>query len=127
MYSIVEPQDIRNHWRFVKVGLEHILRKSPEYWIPEDVYVALVENRANLWLWKENNVAVGFIIGYLTGENFHIWCAYGKLSDLEKSFSDFEDIVRVQCKSITFESWRPGWDRVARTLGFKPKGWIKEL
>ena len=127
MYSIVEPQDIRNHWWFVKGGLEHILRKTPEPWIPEDVYVALVENRANLWLWKENDIAVGFIIGYVAGENFHIWCAYGNLSDIEKSFSDFEDIVRTQCRRITFESWRPGWTKVAKKLGFNPRGWVKEL
>lgn len=127
MYSIVEPTQVRNHWWFVRKGLEHILRKSPENWIPEDVYASLVNNRANLWLWTENNQAVGFIIGYMVEDSFHIWCAYGKLSDLKTSFREFEDIVRTQCKRITFESWRPGWDKVARTLGFSPRGWIKEL
>lgn len=127
MYRIVEPQDVRKNWQFVKKGVERILMKSPENWIPEDIYASLVNNRANLWLWIENEQAVGFIIGYVVEDNFHIWCAYGKLSDLQESFKQFEDIVGVHCKRITFESWRPGWDKVARTLGFKPKGWIKEL
>lgn len=127
MYRIVEPHELRQTWQFVRQGLEHILRKSPEFWIPEDVYVSLSNNKANLWLWIENDVAVGFIVGYMSGENFHIWCAYGKLSDLKRSFAEFEEIVRPQCKRITFESWRPAWDRVARELGFNPRGWVKEL
>lgn len=127
MYRIVEPQDIRKHWDFVRPGVERILQKSPEPWIPEDVYASLVNNRSNLWLWLENDQAVGFIIGYMVEDSFHIWCAYGNLSDIKTSFKEFEDIVKTQCNRITFESWRPGWDKVARTLGFKPKGWIKEL
>lgn len=127
MYRIVEPQDIRNHWWFVRQGLEHILRKSPEWWIPEDVYSALVENRANLWLWIENDHAVGFVVGYISGENFHIWCAYGVLTSVSNSFRELENMVKDKCTRITFESWRPGWDKVARKLGFSPRGWVKEL
>ena len=33
MYRIVEPHDVRGAWSFVKKGLDHILRKSPEWWI----------------------------------------------------------------------------------------------
>lgn len=127
MYRIVPPAEVRNSWAFVKQGLEHILRKSPEWWMPEDVYVALVENRANLWLWIENDQAVGFVVGYVSGENFHIWCAYGILTDVGESFRQLEEMVKDQCKRITFESWRPGWNKVAPKLGFIPRGWVKEF
>ena len=127
MYRLVEPTELRNTWRFVRPGLEHILRKSPEWWIPEDVYTALSENKANLWLWMEANQAKGFVVGYLHGDTFIIWCAYGKPSDIEKAFQEIEEMVRDKCKRITFESWRQGWDKVARKLGFSPRGWVKEL
>lgn len=127
MYRLIEPSEIRKSWAFVKPGLEHILRKSPEWWIPEDVYTALVENRANLWLWVENDRAVGFVVGYMHGDTFIIWCAYGRLTDVEQAFREIEDMVKDKCKRITFESWRPGWDRAARKLGFSPRGWVKEF
>jgi len=127
MYRLIEPHEVRQTWQFVRQGLEHILRKSPEWWIPEDVYTSLVENKANLWLWIENDKPVGFVVGYTHNETFIIWCAYGILRDVKESFRQLEDMVRNQCKRITFESWRPGWDRVARKLGFNPRGWVKEL
>lgn len=128
MYRIVEPHELRQTWGFVRNGLETILRKSPEPWIPEDVYVALMNNRANLWLAIENDKAIGFVVGYINQDNFHVWCAWGDVSgNLKQWFSELEDIARTQCTRITFDSWRPGWNRVAKELGFKPRSWAKEL
>jgi hypothetical protein len=128
MYRIVEPHELRQTWGFVRNGLETILSKSPEPWIPEDVYVALMNNRANLWLAIENDKAIGFVVGYINQDNFHVWCAWGDLSgNLKQWFSELEDIARTQCTRITFDSWRPGWNRVAKELGFKPRSWAKEL
>jgi hypothetical protein len=128
MYRIVEPHELRQTWGFVRNGLETILSKSPEPWIPEDVYVALMNNRANLWLAIENDKAIGFVVGYINQDNFHVWCAWGDVSgNLKQWFSELEDIARTQCTRITFDSWRPGWNRVAKELGFKPRSWAKEL
>jgi hypothetical protein len=128
MYKIVEPKDIRGYWAYVRGGLETILRKSPEDWIPEDVYASLVSNRANLWLAVENDQAVGFVVGYVNGETFHVWCAFGDLQGkLQYWFAELEKIAKTQCTRITFDSWRPAWSRVAKELGFKPRSWAKEL
>ena len=128
MYRLVEPQEIRQTWNMVKPGLERILEKSPENWIPEDVYAALVNNRANLWLAVDNNYVIGFVVGYVNGDSFHVWCAYGDLKgNLKQWFSWLEDIARTQCTRITFDSWRPAWNRVGKELGFKPRSWVKEL
>lgn len=127
MYRLVDPQGLRQNWPFVKDGLERILSKSPEFWIPEDVYASLASNKATLWLWIEDDKTVGFVVGYMTGENFHIWCAYGILKNVRQAFAELEDIVRGQCKRITFESWRSGWTKTAKQLGFSPKGWVKEI
>ena len=128
MYRLVNPHELRQSWSFVRNGLEAILRKSPEPWIPEDVYAAISNGKCTLWLAIEQDKAVGFVIAYISGDNFHVWCAWGNLGgNLKAYFQDLEDIARQQCKRITFESWRPGWNRVARELGFKPRTWAKEL
>jgi len=127
MYRLVEPQELRDNWQFVKHGLERILLKSPEYWIPEDIYASLANNKSTLWLWIENDKPVGFVVGYVVGENFHIWCAHGILHSVKQAFAELEDIVRGKCKRITFESWRSGWTKTAKQLGFSPRGWVKEI
>ncbi len=128
MLRPVNPQELRQSWAFVRPGLEHILRKSPEQWIPEDVYAAVSNNRASLWLAIDNDMAVGFVVGYINGDNFHVWCAWGRLNgNLKRYFQELEDIAKTQCKRITFDTWRPGWNKVARELGFMPRSWAKEL
>jgi len=128
MFTYVQPKDVRVNWPFVKKGLEHILRKTKEDWIPEDVYASLVSNRANLWLAVENDQALGFVVGYVNGNDFHIWCAFGNLhGKLQWWFTELEKIAKTQCTRITFDSWRPAWSRVAKELGFKPRSWAKEL
>jgi hypothetical protein len=128
MLRLVQPHELRQSWGFVKNGLEIILKKSPEPWIPEDVYAAVIGNKANLWLVIEDNHAIGFVLGYISGDNFHIWCAWGNLNgNLKGYFQELEDIAKTQCKRMTFDSWRPGWNRVAKELGFKPRTWAKEL
>lgn len=127
MYKLVEPHELRQTWQFVRYGLERILKKSPEYWIPEDVYASLANNKATLWLWIENDKPVGFVVGYLSNESFHIWCAYGILNNVKQAFSELEEMVKGKCKYITFESWRLGWTKTAKELGFSPRGWVKEL
>jgi hypothetical protein len=128
MYRIVQPHELRQTWGFVKHGLETILIKSSEPWIPEDVYAAIANNKASLWLAIEQDKVIGFVVGYISGDSFHIWCAYGDpKGNLKGWFKPLEDIAREQCKRITFDSWRPAWGRVAKELGFKPRSWAKEL
>ena len=44
-----------------------------------------------------------------------------------QAFDEIENMVKGKCTKITLESWRPGWDKVARKLGFSPRGWVKEI
>lgn len=128
MYVLIQPHELRKNWPYLKQGLLKILEKSPEDWIPEDVYASVMSHKCNIWLAVENDQAIGFIVGYIKGDDFHIWCAYGALNgNIKQWFFDIEDIARKQCKRITFDSWRPAWVRVARELGFKPRSWAKEL
>ncbi len=45
----IKPEELRKIWPFVRAGLEVILKKSPEQWIPEDIYADCFAGRSLLW------------------------------------------------------------------------------
>ena len=128
-YEIVSPENVRQCWGFVKPGLEKILCKSPEPWIPEDVYASCVGGKAGLWLANKDDVCVGFVVCYANNGDFHVWCAYGFLDgQISQWFALLRDIAKSGGASrITFDSWRPAWNKVAKELGFKPRSWAMEI
>lgn len=128
-YEFVPPDSVRQAWPFVRQGLDHVLQKSPEPWIPEDVYASLTVGKSVLWLAKRDDVCVGFVVAYQSHGNFHIWVAYGFLDgQIKQWFALLADIAKGGgAQRITFDSWRPGWSRVAKDLGFKPRSWAMEI
>ena len=123
----IQPHELRMYWAFVRKGLQTILSKTPEEWIPEDVYVDCFNGKALLWAFKQDNRLVGFSVLQPQGDNLHIWCAYFE-HNLEPCWQAIQEIADAGgAKTITFDSHRKGWDRVARNLGFIPRKWIKEL
>lgn len=125
----VPNTDLRSWWSFVKPGLEDILRKSPEEWIPEDVYANCFCGNSHLWVLMDESRPMGFWIVVPRGETVHVWCAYtpypGTLDIGMKLFLDTAKAANMS--KVTFESWRKGWDKVARQYGFQPRLWVKEL
>ena len=123
----IQPHELRMYWSFVRKGLQTILSKTPEEWIPEDVYVDCFNSKALLWAFKQDNRLVGFSVLQPQGDNLHIWCAYFE-HNLEPCWQAIREIADAGgARTITFDSHRKGWDRVARNLGFTPRKWIKEL
>ena len=129
-YEYVTQSTIKQHWDFIKFGLNKILRKSPECWIPEDVYAKAIYQQAHIWLVKsENGNTDGFFILEPSGDTCHVWCAWAVESDLlVDGVEQIEKIAReTGARRITFDTNRAGWSRVATKLGFIPRTWVKEL
>lgn len=124
----IQPQELRQWWDWVRPRLWKVKEKSPEPWIPEDVYADCFEARAMLWIGFEDNRPVIFVVLQPLGETLHVWCCWGENGYAEKAFTELLDIAKVgNAKRLTFDSHRPGWDKVARKFGFKPRKWAKEL
>jgi hypothetical protein len=125
----IEVNNLRNWWHFVRPGLEDILKKSPEYWIPEDVYTDLFNGRSQLWVFSENNYPVGFAILENKQTELHCWCGWANSNGHFKNAVEcVSEIAKASGhKYLTFESRRTGWDRLAPQFGFKPRKWIKEI
>ena len=125
----ISRDELRGWWPWVRKGLDTVLKKTPESWIPEDLYCDCYENRSMLWVTLVDNKAVGFFVLQPNGTNVHIWVAY--LEDpryLKEGWEHIKGIVRNgNCETITFSSFRKGWERRAFELGFKPRTWICEV
>ena len=123
----IKPDELRKVWKHIKPGLETILQKSPEAWIPEDIYSDCFNQRSMLWAFIERNIVLGFVVLQPMGDNLHIWCAFGK-GDFDAGLDHVLRIAREGgAKTISFDSWRKGWDRKAKALGFRPRKWVKEV
>ena len=123
----IKQDELRGVWQYIKPGLEVILKKSPESWIPEDIYSDCFTGRSLLWVFVEDNSVVGFVVLQPIGDNLHIWCAYGK-GDFDAGMDHVLVLAREGgARTISFDSWRKGWDRKAKALGFRPRKWVREV
>ncbi len=124
----IPAAEVKSWWSYIKPGLEKILNKSPEEWIPEDVYAACLYNNASLVICIQNGAPCGFMVVINRGETWHIWCAWSESHVLNSGLIALEEMARLNnVQRLTFESWRPGWERLAKRNGFFPRSWVKEL
>jgi hypothetical protein len=125
----IEPKNLRSWWHFVKPGLEDVLKKSPENWIPEDVYADCMNGKVMLWVFSENNYPVGFAVLAVRSDALHCWCGWANsVGHFKSAVECVSEIAKAGgSKFVTFESWRSGWERLAPKFGFKPRTWVKEI
>jgi hypothetical protein len=122
------PKDkLREHWDYVKHGLELVRLRGHTQWIVEDVYCDCYENRSMLFIGLVDNKAVGFVILQPINDTLHVWATWSTLNDktlFHQAWQEIQAIAKQGNKSrVTFSSQRKGWERKARELGFKPQTW----
>ena len=127
---MIQPNEIRQWWPYVKKGLETIQKKSPEFWIPEDVYAELLYQKAMLWVFSESSGPVGFVV-LQPRENqvLHIWAAHANKTDrMPEAFEIIKEIAKQgNMEKLTFDSWRKGWEKMGKKLGFKPRSYVMDM
>jgi hypothetical protein len=123
----IPKQDLRQHWDYVKHGLELVRSKGHTEWIVEDVYCDCYENRSILFIGIIDKQPVGFVVLQPVGNALHVWATWSTLNDktlFHQAWQEIQAIAKQGCKSkVTFSSQRKGWERNARELGFKPQTW----
>ena len=122
------PKDkLREHWDYVKHGLELVRAKGHTSWIVEDVYCDCYENRSMLFIGMIDNKAVGFVVLQPLGDTLHVWASWSTINVItlfQQAFQEIQAIAKQGGKSkVTFNSQRKGWERRARLMGFKPQTW----
>jgi hypothetical protein len=123
----IPNHELRQHWDFVKHGLEIVRSKGHPHWIVEDVYCDCYENRSMLFLALKDKQPYGFVVLQPVGQAMHVWAAWSTINDatlLQMALQEIQLIAKQGDKTkITFTSQRRGWDKKALQLGFKPSTW----
>ena len=123
----IPNHELRQHWDFVKNGLEIVRSKADSSWIVEDVYCDCYENRSMLFLIITNKTLYGFVVLQPNNQAMHVWVTWMNVNDnklLEQIFEEAKVISKQNGKStITFTSQRKGWERKAKQMGFTPLTW----
>ena len=122
------PKDqLRQHWEYIRHGLEIVRSKGHTDYIAEDVYCDCYEQRSMLFMGIIDNKPVGFVVLQPIGNRLHVWAAWSLINDntlFMQAFQDIQQIARQGGKTkVTFNSERRGWERKARQMGFKPQTW----
>ena len=122
----IEPQKLREVWDFVRPGLIEVMEHSTDKWIPEDVYTDCFNGKSMLWLLVTDR-PVGFGVLQPMGDCLHIWAGWGAFV-MEDGFKHAKEIAKAGgARRISFESKRPGWEKMAKKYGFSPRKWIAEV
>jgi len=122
------PKDnLRQHWEYIRHGLEIVRSKGHTEYIPEDVYCDCFEQRSMLFMGIIDNKPVGFVVLQPIGNRLHVWAAWSLINDdalFMQAFHEIQQIAKQGGKTkVTFNSERKGWERRARQMGFKPQTW----
>ena len=122
------PKDnLRQHWEYIRHGLEIVRSKGHTEYIPEDVYCDCYEQRSMLFMGIIDNKPVGFVVLQPIGNRLHVWAAWSLINDealFTEAFQEIQQIAKQGGKTkVTFNSERRGWERKARQMGFKPQTW----
>ena len=113
----VKPEDIGQYWPEVRKGLEHILSRSNELWIPEDVYVELKNINCGLYVFDGGFVILQITSGW-SGKDCNVFAAYGS-GNMDWAFEETKQIARdLGCRRLKFMTTRDGWEKAAIKLGY---------
>lgn len=117
-FAAVHPKDLRKHWAWIRVGLLEVLDRSPDSWIPEDVYVSIRAGESALFIGAEGETLTSFMvvikqeIEFTNEPVLHIWIAHssGEHGITDEMVGFLKPIAeQAGCKQITFTSSRVGW------------------
>ena len=127
IFTYVNPVDLHKHWNTVRCGIESILDKTEEPFIPEDVYASVKTGASHLYL-----VDNGFVVlqnikeSYTNDPILFVWLAW---HTGEEDLSDFvyDELNKIAksigAKTIQWTSPR----RWTRRVGARLKSYNYEL
>ena len=121
----------------IEEKLRYIVKKSYSDWVPADIYVALKNKEADLYIGYEKDKNVGFLVtstqqNHGGGPTLYVWAAYqDPKCDYSKDGFDLLDRLanQLHADNIEFQTSRKGWSKVAPKHGYELVSYVyrKEL
>jgi hypothetical protein len=126
-FRYIPKEDLRKWWHWLKHGLEKVIAKGHNTWIPEDIYCDCYEQRSFLYVGLKDSNPVGFAVLQPIGKTLHVWVAYMENHTHDDFLEGWQHIQNIannaSMDKVSFSSVRKGWNRHAEKLGFKPATW----
>tara|TARA_R100001377_G_scaffold80746_1_gene59846 strand:+ start:762 stop:1205 length:444 start_codon:yes stop_codon:yes gene_type:complete len=124
--------EVRYAYERIEPDLQIIRKKSYSDWIPADVYLALRNSSATLYMFYKKDEYIGFVVCSLiadpSGEpTLFVWATYQKPEyNYVKAGFDFLDKLALEknVQTIEFHTSRPGWAKTATANGFKLTSYV---
>lgn len=122
MLNYIPPEDIGKHWKFVREGLQYVVDKTKDRWLPEDVYMHIKSGNMNLFMQDSGDgFAVLQPVKGWDGMELYIFCGYSKDKHdvVMQDIDSIKDIARsIGAKRIKFQSNRKGFEKLAQDMGY---------
>ena len=135
--SKIAEDDLQFVYEDIEEKLRYIIKKSYSDWVPADIYVALKNKEADLYIGYEKDKNVGFLItstqqNHGGGPTLYVWAAYqDPKCDYSKDGFDLLDRLanQLHADNIEFQTSRKGWSKVAPKHGYELVSYVyrKEL
>ena len=129
--------DLQFVYEDIEEKLRYIVKKSYSDWVPADIYVALKNKEADLYIGYEKDKNVGFLVtstqqNHGGGPTLYVWAAYqDPKCDYSKDGFDLLDRLanQLHADNIEFQTSRKGWSKVAPKHGYELVSYVyrKEL
>lgn len=125
----VNPMELKAIWPWVRDKLNVVQNKSPESWIPEEIYCKCFNQEAMLWVGYLFNKPVCMFILEPLGDTVGISVAFSESEPVaDEALKHIEGIAKQGgARYLEFRTWRRGWEKRARQMGFRPRAWVKEI
>jgi len=116
--------DVRVYWDYIQAGLREIEKEAKPDWRPEDIYTALVNNIAELYVDLEQEPCESFIIlqekpnMFKPTKSLLIWVAYDKRGEAANKYMDYIENMAEERGCNKVEFWTPHVG-LAKALSYK--------
>lgn len=122
MLNYIHPEDIGKHWKFVREGLQYVVDKTKDRWLPEDVYMHIKSGNMGLYMQDSSDgFAVLQPVKGWDGTELYIFCGYSrdKHDVVMQDIDSIKDIAKsIGAKRIKFQSNRKGFEKLAQDMGY---------
>lgn len=122
MLQYIPPEDIGKHWKFVREGLQYVVDKTQDRWLPEDVYMHIKSGNMNLFMQDSGDgFAVLQPVKGWDGTELYIFCGYSRGGHelVMQECEQIKDIARsIGAKRVKFQSNRKGFEKLAQDMGY---------
>ncbi len=139
-FEHISANALHSVWPWVRTGLERVLIKSPESWLPEDIYTAIRTGHAWLVIGKDGDHCVGFFVVEVIPDQFrpslklNVWIAYATGADGHYAealaytpdvVAELDKIAKAKGVNTIRMRGRRGWERALKGY-FEPVQTIYE-